>query len=234
VPSAAQPQKCRHRRRDAKRQRQKTQRAETDRVNRDSTQTVIINLRQYHRWDSSASKGFDTDKVREGSQRLEYTRNAIESSRTASLKIFDFINFYFPKNGNIDDIMLNAFRFAGDLFHVVSILLLLLRLRVTKNANGISIKTQEIYLLVFVTRYLDLFTTFYSLYNTLMKILYLGTTSYIIYMVRYMEPFKTQYEVSHDSFLHWKFAVAPCAVVALITNIYQGFNPIEVSSKFSI
>lgn len=128
--------------------------------------------------------------------------------------------------------MLNVFRFAGDLFHVVSILLLLLRLRVTKNANGISIKTQEIYLLVFVTRYLDLFTTFYSLYNTLMKILYLGTTSYIIYMVRYMEPFKTQYEISHDSFLHWKFAVAPCAVVALITNIYQGFNPIEVRSNF--
>jgi len=142
-------------------------------------------------------------------------------------KIFQFLD-YFSNTQNIDDIMLNVFRLAGDLFHVVSILLLLLRLRVTKNAIGISMKTQEIYLVVFVTRYLDLFTTFYSMYNTLMKILYLGTTSYIIYMVRYTEPFKTQYEISHDSFLHWKFAVAPCAVLALITNIYQGFNIMEV------
>lgn len=127
--------------------------------------------------------------------------------------------------------MLNAFRLAGDMFHVISIFLLLLRLRVTKNAIGVSIKTQEIYLLVFVTRYLDLFTTFYSLYNSVMKVLYIGTTGYIIYMVRKTEPFKTQYEEAHDSFLHWKFAVAPCALIALITNVIQGFNVLEVNIK---
>jgi ER lumen protein retaining receptor len=124
--------------------------------------------------------------------------------------------------------MMNAFRLAGDMFHVISIFILLLRLRVTKNAVGISVKTQELYLVVFVSRYLDLFTTFYSLYNSLMKILYIASTSYIIYMIRGTEPFKTNYEISHDSFLHWKFAVAPCAVVALITNLVQGFNFMEV------
>ena len=125
--------------------------------------------------------------------------------------------------------MLNAFRLAGDLFHVISIFLLLLRLRVTQNAIGISMKTQEIYLVVFVTRYLDLFTTYYSLYNSVMKILYIASTSYIIYMVRRTEPFKTHYETSHDSFLHWKFAVAPCAIIALITHLVSGeFNAIEV------
>ena len=125
--------------------------------------------------------------------------------------------------------MLNAFRLAGDLFHVISIFVLLLRLRVTQNAIGISMKTQEIYLVVFVTRYLDLFTTYYSLYNSIMKILYIASTSYIIYMVRRTEPFKTHYEVSHDSFLHWKFAVAPCAVVAIITHFVSGeFNLVEV------
>lgn len=131
--------------------------------------------------------------------------------------------------------MLNAFRLAGDMFHVVSIIVLLLRLRVTKNAIGISMKTQEIYLLVFVTRYLDLFTTYYSMYNSIMKILYIASTSYIIYMVRKTEPFKTHYEVSHDSFLHWKFAVAPCVVVALITHFFsESFNPIELLWVFSI
>ena len=65
-----------------------------------------------------------------------------------------------------------------------------------------------------------------------MKILYIASTSYIIYMVRKTEPFKTHYEVSNDSFLHWKFAVAPCAIFALITNFLQGFNFIEVNFSF--
>mmetsp|Transcript_9445 Transcript_9445/g.8452 ORF Transcript_9445/g.8452 Transcript_9445/m.8452 type:complete len:221 (+) Transcript_9445:13-675(+) len=130
--------------------------------------------------------------------------------------------------------MMNLFRLAGDMCHVISILVLLLRLRVTKNANGISIKTQELYLIVFIARYLDLFTTFYSLYNTIMKILYIGTTSYIIFMVRYTEPFKTSYDRAHDSFLHYQFAVAPAAILGLITNIIEGFGFIEVFWTFSI
>lgn len=124
--------------------------------------------------------------------------------------------------------MMNIFRFAGDMCHVLSIVVLLLRLRVTKNAIGISVKTQELYLIVFVTRYLDLFTSYYSLYNSVMKVIYISATAYIIYMVRGTEPFKTNYDSAQDSFLHWQFAVAPCAVLALITNIYQGFDFIEV------
>jgi ER lumen protein retaining receptor len=127
--------------------------------------------------------------------------------------------------------MMNLFRLAGDMCHVISILVLLLRLRVSKNALGISIKTQELYLIVFLTRYLDLFTTFYSLYNTLMKVLYISATGYIIYMVRHTEPFKTQFDKAHDSFLHLQFAVAPCAVLAVITNLIQGFNILEVTSN---
>ena len=57
--------------------------------------------------------------------------------------------------------MMNIFRLLGDLSHVVSIFILLLRLTTTKQAVGISLKTQEMFLLVFVTRYLDLFTTYY-------------------------------------------------------------------------
>ena len=123
---------------------------------------------------------------------------------------------------------MNFFRFAGDMCHILSILVLLLRLRVTKNANGISIKTQELYLLVFVTRYLDLFTTYYSLYNSVMKVVYIASTALIIYTVKGTEPFKSTYESAQDSFLHWKFAVLPVAVVALVTNIIQGFDLMEV------
>ena len=48
---------------------------------------------------------------------------------------------------------MNLFRFAGDMSHVVSIIVLILRLRVSKSAVGISIKTQELFLIVFVTRH---------------------------------------------------------------------------------
>ena len=126
--------------------------------------------------------------------------------------------------------MMNLFRFLGDMCHLLSILVLLLRLKATRNNIGISIKTQELYLIVFIPRYLDLFTTFYSLYNTMMKLIYISMTAYIIYMVRMTEPFKSNNEASHDSFLHWKFAVAPCAILAVITNVYEGFNIMEVNS----
>ena len=130
--------------------------------------------------------------------------------------------------------MMNLFRFAGDMFHVMSILVLLLRLRVKENAIGISVRTQELYLIVFVCRYLDLFTTYYSLYNSLMKIAYISATSYIIYMVRYTEPFKTNYDKQQDSWRHLEFAVAPCAIMGLITSIYQGFDFIEMLWYISI
>merc|ERR1719231_2000122 len=101
---------------------------------------------------------------------------------------------------------MNVFRLAGDLSHVASIFILLLRLVSTRQATGISLKTQELFLLVFVTRYLDLFTTFYSLYNSLMKVLYISSTAYIIHMIRVQEPWKSKYDSSQDAFLHLKFA----------------------------
>ena len=130
--------------------------------------------------------------------------------------------------------MMNIFRFAGDMFHVASILVLLLRLRVSKNAIGVSMKTQELYLVVFVSRYLDLFTTYYSLYNSLMKIMYISATAYIIYMVKETEPFKTNYDTAQDSFLHWQFAVAPCAVLSLVTTIVSGFDIMDLFWYLSI
>jgi len=117
--------------------------------------------------------------------------------------------------------MLNAFRMAGDLSHVVSIVVLFLRLKATGTPVGISLKTQELYLVVFLTRYLDLFTSFYSLYNTVMKIAYIAATAAIIAMVRLKSPWKFKYDRTQDAFLHWQFAVAPCAV---LTPMYVLFH----------
>jgi ER lumen protein retaining receptor len=104
--------------------------------------------------------------------------------------------------------------------------------------TGISVRTHELFLVVFVTRYLDLFTTFYSLYNSCMKVLYIATTASIIYMIRLSEPICSTYDKAQDTFLHWKFAVAPCAVIAFITHLlgsgFSKFDLLELLWTFSI
>lgn len=98
-------------------------------------------------------------------------------------------------------------------------------------------RTHELFLLVFVTRYLDLFTTFYSIYNSCMKILYICTTALVIYTIKIKEPIASTYDKAQDSFLHWKFAVAPAFVVSLITHLIQNsfaINPMDLLWTFSI
>lgn len=133
---------------------------------------------------------------------------------------------------------MNIFRLCGDMSHVFSIIVLLLRLRVAKNAQGISVRTHELFLLVFVTRYLDLFFEFYSVYNSVMKVLYIVSTFMIVYTIRFQEPIKSTYDKAQDTFLHWKFAVAPCVVVALIIHVAGSglarFSLLEYLWTFSI
>ena len=121
---------------------------------------------------------------------------------------------------------MNLFRLLGDGLHLASFLILLLRLRVAKNAIGISMKTQELYLLVFVTRYLDLFGELEhgirSWYLAVMKCLYIGITAYILFLVRKTEPYKSIYDHSQDTFRSFRFAITPCIVLAIITSFWNG------------
>ena len=124
--------------------------------------------------------------------------------------------------------------------HVVSIVVLALRLNATKSAVGISLKTQELYLIVFVARYADLFSHFYSLYNTFMKIAFITSTAAIIYTVRFRAPWKHKYDRSQDTFKHWLFAVLPCGVVASLYTFqvshhsFRGLLGLEILWNFSI
>ncbi len=70
--------------------------------------------------------------------------------------------------------------------HLVSFFFLLQTLYKGRSSIGISLKTQELYLLVFITRYLDLFTAWHSLYNTSMKIIYIGISALIVYGIRFV------------------------------------------------
>ena len=87
---------------------------------------------------------------------------------------------------------MNFFRIAGDMCHLLSFVVMFWKLHSSQTVAGISLKTQEMFLMVFVFRYLDLFTNFVSLYNTTMKLLYIGLSGYIVYMIRNKEPWKVR------------------------------------------
>lgn len=80
---------------------------------------------------------------------------------------------------------MNIFRFLGDLSHLASIFILLHKIQTSRSCRGISFKTQALYLAVFLTRYVDLLTGPYvSFYNTVMKLFFIGSTAYTLFLMK--------------------------------------------------
>jgi len=126
-------------------------------------------------------------------------------------------------------ITMNLFRLAGDLSHLLAIIILLLKIWKTRSCAGISGKSQILFLTVFVSRYLDLFTNFISLYNTTMKVFFVGSAAATVYLM-YVK-FKATYDGNHDTF-RIEFLLGPCALLALVLN--HEFSVMEVLWTFSI
>lgn len=126
---------------------------------------------------------------------------------------------------------MNIFRFAGDMSHLISIIVLLLKIYATRSCSGISLKTQELYALVFLTRYLDLFTDFVSVYNTVMKIVFISSSVAIVWCMRRHPLVRRSYDRDQDTFRH-HFLVGGSFLLALIFN--DKFTIKEVLWAFSI
>lgn len=96
---------------------------------------------------------------------------------------------------------------------------------------GISLKTQELYALVFVTRYLDIFTHYYSLYNTVMKLIFLGSSFSILWYMKRHKVVRRSYDKDQDTFRH-HFLVLPCLVLALLINEKFTFKEVVLPLTF--
>ena len=83
--------------------------------------------------------------------------------------------------------------------------------------------------MVFVTRYLDLFTNYVSLYNTCMKIFFIGSTFAVVYLMR--TAYWKTYDIQHDTF-RVQFVLGPCLALALLIN--EEFSFMEVRHVFSV
>lgn len=124
---------------------------------------------------------------------------------------------------------MNIFRLAGDLSHLAAIIILLLKIWKTRSCAGISGRSQVLFALVFVTRYLDLFTNFISVYNTAMKLFFLTSSIGTVYLM-YVK-FKATYDSNHDTF-RIEFLLIPSAILALLLN--HEYSVMEILWTFSI
>lgn len=126
---------------------------------------------------------------------------------------------------------MNFFRFLGDFCHLFSIVILIYKIHSRQTTAGISLRTRVLYLLVFLARYGDLFLYYVSLYNTFMKILYLSTTGYIIYLMTISAAFKNTWYHDLDNFATMPLVVGALILALICTAKYQVF---ETMWTFSI
>uniref|UniRef100_A0A0D6QSA4 ER lumen protein-retaining receptor n=1 Tax=Araucaria cunninghamii TaxID=56994 RepID=A0A0D6QSA4_ARACU len=126
---------------------------------------------------------------------------------------------------------MNIFRLAGDMTHLMSILVLLLKIHTIKSCAGISLKTQELYALVFITRYLDIFTDYISFYNTVMKIIFVASSISIVWYIRSHKIVRRSYDKEQDTFRHYMLVI-PCFALALL--VHDKFTVKEVLWAFSL
>ncbi|KAF8806657.1 ER lumen protein retaining receptor [Phlegmacium glaucopus] len=124
---------------------------------------------------------------------------------------------------------MNLFRLLGDLSHLASIFILVHKIQTTRSCRGISFKTQALYVAVFVTRYLDLFLRFISVYNSIMKLFFISSSCYILYLMKFK--YRPTHDPSIDTF-KIEYILAPCVIFALLFN-YK-FSVSEILWSFSI
>lgn len=77
-------------------------------------------------------------------------------------------------------------------------------------SSGISFKTQLLYSVVFVTRYLDIFAES-SFYRFVMKLFFIGSSIYVLYMMR----IKFRWAIDHCRIevLYWQFLLTWLAIL---------------------
>ena len=123
---------------------------------------------------------------------------------------------------------MNYFRIIGDLSHYAAIVTIFLKIITSQSCKGISGKTQILYLLVFLTRYIDIFFNFISIYNTSIKIFFIVSSSINIYLV--FIRYKGTISSDLDSF-RIEILIGGAAVLSLIIN--HEFSLIEIAWTFS-
>jgi ER lumen protein retaining receptor len=81
-------------------------------------------------------------------------------------------------------------------------------------------------------RYIDLFMYYVSLYNTCMKVFFIGSSALIIYAMRFKKPYCQTYDSIGDDFPHIKVLLPAAAVLTAL--VHSGVTPWELVWSYSL
>eukprot|EP01065_Artemidia_motanka_P040911 TRINITY_DN5221_c0_g1_i1.p1 TRINITY_DN5221_c0_g1~~TRINITY_DN5221_c0_g1_i1.p1 ORF type:complete len:231 (+),score=49.15 TRINITY_DN5221_c0_g1_i1:64-756(+) len=128
----------------------------------------------------------------------------------------------------------NMFRLIGDMLHLVSVMIVLLKMLRHRTAHGLSLKSQFAYAVVFTTRYVPslIFMENRSWYLLVMKLFYLSTSWYIVFLIRFRNPWKASYNWRTDSF-KMRYLFIPSSVLALLLHYDRPHLVEEILWTFS-
>eukprot|EP01064_Diplonema_japonicum_P032428 TRINITY_DN6088_c1_g1_i1.p1 TRINITY_DN6088_c1_g1~~TRINITY_DN6088_c1_g1_i1.p1 ORF type:complete len:226 (+),score=8.60 TRINITY_DN6088_c1_g1_i1:71-748(+) len=126
----------------------------------------------------------------------------------------------------------NVFRQVGDLLHLMSVLIVLYKMLRLKSCVGLSLKSQFAYAIVFTARYLPTIFHTQSLYLLAMKLFFLSTSWFIVYLMRFKIPYKASYDPKLDSF-KMRYLFMAAAFMALIFHYDNPHLFIEMLWTFS-
>lgn len=87
------------------------------------------------------------------------------------------------------------------------------------------------FLAVFLSRYLDLFFGWKSLYVFVMKIIFISLTAYTIYLMKFKKPFCLSLDKEADAFPHY-YLYAGALLAAVI--VHKSLNPMDFLWSFSV
>lgn len=129
----------------------------------------------------------------------------------------------------------NIFGLLADLVHLCSYFVIIQKIRSLKETSELSYRTQEIYLMVYLTRYGDIIFNRHSLYLTSMKIIYIALTMWIIYQIKYKKSFIQTYNPMDDDFNHYLYIYPSILVITLVFHSWSKEHPFfEFSWSYSI
>ena len=87
-----------------------------------------------------------------------------------------------------------------------------------------------------MARYMDLFLYFISYYNTIFKLLFMGATAYIIYLIKIKKPYCLGYDPNSDSFNHYLFIYPTVLIITILFHVSSKYKYVwfEYMWSFSI
>ncbi|KAJ2893463.1 hypothetical protein MKZ38_008671 [Zalerion maritima] len=120
----------------------------------------------------------------------------------------------------------NVFRWAGDISHCLSKLIITYAIHRNRSAEGVSWITQVLYALVFLSRYTDIFQEHIA-WNRVLKWFYILSSIYIVFIMRFWFPRTREREIA------WKLGgiilvgsllLSPLTLLVLPHHIQKGFG----------